>query len=96
MKGYLALKVDLEKAYNRTSWAFLQDTLLEVGLPPLIHTIMACVSPVSMQVVWNGEITSNFLPSRDLRQEDPLSPYLFFLCMERLAHEINDAVEKGL
>lgn len=32
------------------------------------------------------------MPTRGVRQEDPLSPYLSVLCMERLAHCIEDAV----
>ena len=33
VKRIMAVKVDLEKAYDRLSWCFIQETLKEVGLP---------------------------------------------------------------
>lgn len=60
-RGFIALKVDLEKAYVKISSTFLQDTIIEVGLPSnLIRTMMNCVSFVSMQVVWNEELSDSF------------------------------------
>ncbi|KAA3466050.1 reverse transcriptase [Gossypium australe] len=50
--GWMAIKVDLEKAYDRFRWDFIEDTLLDVGfLVPLVRVIMECLSSVSMQVV---------------------------------------------
>ncbi|WCJ35671.1 DNAse I-like superfamily protein [Euphorbia peplus] len=92
-KNSMVLKLDLEKAYDRISWSFLRDTLIEVGMPNgLVNVIMECVTSSSLQVLWNGEKTEDFRPTRGLRQGDPLSPYLFVLCMERLSHLIIDAV----
>ncbi|WJZ99755.1 hypothetical protein VitviT2T_018172 [Vitis vinifera] len=48
-----------------------------------------------MQVLWNGEATEEFKPSRGFRQGDPLLPYIFVLCLERLAHLINVKVGNG-
>lgn len=56
---------------------------------------MECVSGPSMSILWNGEKTESFKPARGLGQGDPLSPYLFVLCMERLCHLIDEAVENG-
>ncbi|CAL1380726.1 unnamed protein product [Linum trigynum] len=94
-KGGLVIKIDLEKAYDRLHWSFLRDTLGEIGLPSTwINRIMTCVEKNKMRISWNGELTSTFRPSRGVRQGDPLSPFLFVLCMERLAHRIEQAVDE--
>ncbi|KAG7599606.1 Endonuclease/exonuclease/phosphatase superfamily [Arabidopsis suecica] len=93
-KGWMLLKLDLEKAYDRIRWDFLEDTLTVSGLPEkYVGWIMQCVKGPSMNVLWNGEKTETFKPSRGLRQGDPLSPYLFVLCLERLCHLIELAVD---
>ena len=54
-KGWMVIKVDLEKAYDRLDWRFLKDTLKEISLSTkLISIIMACVSLCSMTIIWNG------------------------------------------
>ncbi|WCJ29423.1 LINE-1 retrotransposable element ORF2 protein [Euphorbia peplus] len=91
--GGMILKLDLEKAYDRINWDFLRDTLSVLGLPrSLIEVIMTCVSTSHLRILWNGEPTHGFTPSRGLRQGDPLSPYLFVLCMERLNQLIIDSI----
>lgn len=56
--GWFAVKVDLEKAYDRVRWDFLNDTLHDVGLlSSLIRVIMHCVTSSSIQLLWNGMLT---------------------------------------
>lgn len=93
-KGFLAIKVDLEKAYGRIRWEFLEDTLMKVGFGDHFRKlILKCVSTATMRILFNGEKTEIFAPSRGIRQGDPLSPYLFILCLERLSHCIFDAID---
>ncbi|CAL1384036.1 unnamed protein product [Linum trigynum] len=96
-RGGIVIKIDLEKAYDRLHWSFLRDTLGEIGLPSTwINRIMTCVEKNQMRINWNGELTSVIKPSRGVRQGDPLSSFLFVLCMERLAHRIEQVVEEKL
>ena len=92
-KGAMAIKIDLEKAYNRLDWNFLRRVLMEIGFPSkLIGLIMNIVTTVQFALLWNGERTDSFFPSRGLRQGDRLSPYLFVLCLDKLSHMIKKAV----
>lgn len=56
---------------------------------------MNCVTETSLSILWNGSPLPEFRPTRGLRQGDPLSPYLFVICMEKLSHMINVKVEKN-
>ena len=90
----MAIKVDLEKAYDMLKWEFIRDTLRDAGFPTtLINLIMECISSTSVQILWNGEPTDVFSPSRGIHQGDPLPPYIFVLCVERLAHGIEMEVQ---
>ncbi|KDP39672.1 hypothetical protein JCGZ_02692 [Jatropha curcas] len=91
--GWMILKIDLEKAYDRLRWSFIEDSLRLAGFPePWISIIMKCLEACSMRVLWNGIPSESFHPSRGIRQGDPISPYLFVLAMERLGHCISQAV----
>lgn len=84
----MVLKIDLEKAYDRIRWDFLWDTLLEVGIPrQLVTVILHYVSSSSLQVLWNGISTDPFSSSSGITQGDLLSSYLFVLYMERLRYD---------
>lgn len=96
VKGFMAWKVDLSKAYDKLNWNFIEQVLNEVKLPTnFVKIIMSCVSTASYQIIVNGELSNSFSGSRGIRQGDPLSPYLFVLCMEKLSHSIQTAVEMG-
>ena len=54
-----------------------------------IGLIMVCVKTVTYSILVNGEPKNLIHPSRDLRQGDPLSPFLFLLCTKGLHGLIN-------
>ena len=52
---------------------------------------MLCISSLSYSIIINGEACGNVIPSRGIRQGDPLSPYLFLLCAEGFSTLIHKA-----
>lgn len=57
-----------------------------------IQLIMACVFTVKYRVCMNGDVIESFTPGSGIRKVDPLSPYLFVLCIEKLSHIVLEVV----
>ncbi|KAL5569589.1 hypothetical protein UlMin_026164 [Ulmus minor] len=96
-KGWMGLKIDLQKAYDRLSWKFLGKVLKAFGFHPIwIHRVMTCISSATMTILLNGSPVHKFSPKRGLRQGDPLFPYLFIIAMEVLSRLIQQKVDSGL
>lgn len=90
----MMLKIDLEMAFDRLEWSFIHDMLLFFNFPTnLVRLIMSCTMTSSISILINGSPAPSFQPSRGIRQGDPLSPYIFILCMERLSRRIDWAVD---
>ena len=71
--------------------------LLKIYLPKnFIDLIMSCATSVSTSFLLNGAPLKPILPSRGIRQGDPLSPYLFILCIEYLGQLIEEKCSNKL
>ncbi|XP_057719433.1 uncharacterized protein LOC130933842 [Arachis stenosperma] len=92
----LAVKIDMNKAYDRVEWSFLEATLKAFGFNlHWVKLIMMCVSQVSFKIKINGILSRSFVPQRGLRQGDPLLPYLFIIVVEIFTILMDKAKEEG-
>ncbi|KAK9988622.1 hypothetical protein SO802_028861 [Lithocarpus litseifolius] len=92
----MGLKIDMEKAYDRLEWCFLEKVLRAFGFPSIwIQWVMQCVTTASFSILINGSPFSFFKPNRGVRQGDPLSPFLFVLATEVLARLIEREVSNN-
>lgn len=94
--GFMAIKLDFSKAYDRVEWDFLEALLLKLGFhSKWVNWIMECVSTVKFAICANGESRAKVVPGRGLRQGDPLSPYLFLFVKDVLSKSIEQEVSQG-
>ncbi|KAH1056870.1 hypothetical protein J1N35_034935 [Gossypium stocksii] len=91
----MAVKLDMSKAYDRVEWGFLKELMLRMGFAKeWVELIMKCIT-TSYTVNINGGSGRIFQSTRGLRQGDPLTPFLFLLCNERLSSLIRLAMKEG-
>ena len=73
--GHVALKLDMGKAYDRLEWEFLKMIMEKMGFHPTwVGWIMECIKSITYSILVNGEPKGHILPTRGIRQGDPLSP----------------------
>jgi hypothetical protein len=95
--GFMGIKLDMSKAYNRVEWSFLEEVMKKMGFPKKwIDWVMECVRSVTYSIIVNGQPVGHIKPMKGLRQGDPISPYLFLICAEDLSAMLIQAELRGV
>uniref|UniRef100_A0A803PMT7 Reverse transcriptase domain-containing protein n=1 Tax=Cannabis sativa TaxID=3483 RepID=A0A803PMT7_CANSA len=95
-KGYMLIKLDMEKAYGEMDWGFISSVLGSLAFSnPFINWVRKCIEIDKMGLLINGAVHGYIKPSCGLRQGDPLSPALFILAANVLSRLIMAKSEKG-
>lgn len=72
------LKLDITKAFDSVSWAFLLEVLAHLGFGRRWRNLTASLlATSSTRVLVNGRLGDYINHKRGLRQGDPLSPMFF-------------------
>ena len=88
--------LDLKKTYDYINWNFLLLVMQKIGFKEKWASwIRWCISTMTFAILVNGTPSSFVHNTRELRQRDPLSPYLFVIVMEVLSSLINRAMSGG-
>ena len=86
----MVVKLDMSKVYDRVEWDFIHNMMLELGFNPRwVYLVMQCIQTISYSVILNGDPVGYIRPTRGIRQGDPLSLYLFLICVEGLTALLN-------
>lgn len=76
--AFMALKLDMSKAYNRVEWQFLQKVMQIMGFHQRwINLVIRCVSLMSFSVLINDKKIRVFSPFKKLQARGPTVPLPF-------------------
>ena len=82
----LMLCLDFEKAFDSVDNGFIMKVLQGFGCgPDFCQWIQALYKNIKSTVLVNGKLAQWFPVERGCRQGDPVSPYLFVMCVEIMA-----------
>lgn len=92
-QGFMSLMSNMNKAYDRVECDYLERTLSIFGFPNrFTNLIIHCVKSTSFSILINGTPKGPIMPSRRIRQGDPIFPYLFLLCTKGFVTMLKEAM----
>ncbi|KAI0492194.1 hypothetical protein KFK09_026461 [Dendrobium nobile] len=88
-KGMMAVKLDMEQAYDSMGWTTLRHILRWYGFPTVFsNLLLECVVDVRFSVIINGKNSEWINAQSGFRQGCPLSPYLFIMCFQLITNSL--------
>ena len=61
-EGYMAIKLDMAKAYARVEWHFLQAMMQKLGFcPKRINWLTSCMNTITYSFNYNGKLKALLL-----------------------------------
>ena len=88
----LILSIDFEKAFDTVSWKFIHKVLKFCNFGPSIIAWVELFQKGSEScIIQNGFMSDFFRLKRGCRLGDPISPYIFILCVEILGKMIRNS-----
>lgn len=84
----MLLSLDVEKAFDRVDWLFLEQTMLAMGFKKEFVNSTLLYKNSKSKVWVNGHCSNFFKVERGVRQGDSLVPILFVINIECLAEAL--------
>ena len=87
----MLFSADFEKAFDSVEHSFILATLQSFGFgPQFVHWVRVILNKAESCVMNKGHSTGYFPLERGCRQGDPLSAYLFIICVEVLFIQVRE------
>lgn len=96
-KTSVLISFDLEKAFDRVSYVFLEKTLQKMGINECFIRFLKQIHEYSQsRILLNGCFSNQIKIERSVRQGDPLSMLLFCLYLEPLLQKLQSCCSTDL
>lgn len=91
-RGYMALKIDMAKAYDKVDWGILGTILQLHEVDPHFNSlIQECIASATYLILLNGSPLDCFAATRGIRQGDPMSLAIFTIVFDVLSRILTKA-----